>query len=664
MTKTIKIQASERIKKLRAEIDHHRFLYHVKDTQEISDAALDSLKKELSDLEEQFPDLVTSDSPTQRVGGQPLPKFKQVPHATPMLSLQDVFDKHELARWEERNKKILPGSYDYFIEPKIDGVALSLVYENSLLQRGVTRGNGTIGEDVTHNIRTIEAIPLTLREKVPGCLEIRGEVYILKKDFDKMNTARQKENQPPFANPRNIAAGSIRQLDPRVAASRPLRFFAWEITSGLPVPTRQEEYNKLQKLGFPVPPNARLLPSLDNVWNYLQQEETERARHSFLVDGAVIKINELKVARRLGVVGKAPRASLAFKFAAAEAVTTVEKIVVQVGRTGALTPVAHLKPLSVAGSVVSRATLHNADEIKRKDVRVGDTVIVRKAGDIIPAVVKTLPKLRPGGAKPFQMPKKCPVCRSVLHRDRGGVVIRCTNKQCFPRQRERILHAIGPDGFDINGLGDKVIEQLLEVNLIADVPDLWNLQVGDLLPLERFAAKSAVKLIEEIQAHKKIALARFLVALGIPQVGTVTAGDLSREFETLTDLSQATAEKLQSVAGIGKKVSQAINNFFQDRHTRTLIKKYRAVGITVKSPPAPGPLQGRTFVFTGSLPNLTRNEAKQLVQAQGGKVASGAGDKVDYVVVGAEAGTKAKKARELGLKILTPAQFKKMLKEL
>lgn len=659
-----KKQAAARVKKLRAEIEHHRFLYHVKDTQEISDAALDSLKKELSDLEEQFPDLVTPDSPTQRVGGQPLPKFKQVPHATPMLSLQDVFDKHELARWEERNKKILPGSYDYFIEPKIDGVALSLVYEDSLLQRGVTRGNGAIGEDVTRNIRTIEAIPLILREKISGRLEIRGEVYILKKDFDKMNAVRQKEDQPLFANPRNIAAGSIRQLNPAIAASRPLRFFAWEITSGLPVSTRQEEYDKLRKIGFPVPPDARLLSNLDHVWNYLQQEEMERPGRPFLVDGAVIKINEREIARRLGVVGKAPRGSLAFKFAAAEATTTVEKIVVRVGRTGSLTPVAHLKPLPVAGSIVSRATLHNADEIKRKDVRVGDTVIVRKAGDIIPEVVKVLPKLRPAGTKPFQMPKKCPVCRSTLHRDRGGIVIRCTNKQCFPRQRERILHALGPDGFDIEGLGDKIIEQLLEANLIADVPDLWNLQVGDLLPLERFAAKSAAKLIKEIQAHKNIALAHFLVALGIPQVGTVTAGDLAREFETLANLSQAPAEKLQLVAGIGKKVSQAINIFFRDRHTQTLIKKYRAVGVAVGSSPATGPLRGLTFVFTGSLPDLTRDEAKQLVQAQGGKVASVAGDKVDYVVVGAEAGTKASKARELGLKILTPAQFKKMLKGL
>lgn len=659
-----KKQAVARVKKLRAEIEHHRFLYHVKDTQEISDAALDSLKKELSDLEEQFPDLVTPDSPTQRVGGQPLPKFKQVPHATPMLSLQDVFDKHELARWEERNKKILPGSYDYFIEPKIDGVALSLVYEDSLLRRGVTRGNGAIGEDVTRNIRTIEAIPLILREKISGRLEIRGEVYILKKDFDKMNAVRQKEDQPLFANPRNIAAGSIRQLNPAIAASRPLRFFAWEITSGLPVSTRQEEYDKLRKIGFPVPPSARLLSSLDHVWNYLQQEETKRPRRPFLVDGAVIKINEREIARRLGVVGKAPRGSLAFKFAAAEAVTTVEKIVVRVGRTGSLTPVAHLKPLPVAGSIVSRATLHNADEIKRKDVRVGDTVIVRKAGDIIPEVVKVLPKLRPAGTKPFQMPKKCPVCRSTLHRDRGGIVIRCTNKQCFPRQRERILHALGPDGFDIEGLGDKIIEQLLEANLIADVPDLWNLRVGDLLPLERFAAKSAAKLIKEIQAHKNIALAHFLVALGIPQVGTVTAGDLAREFETLANLSQAPAEKLQLVAGIGKKVSQAINNFFRDRHTQTLIKKYRAVGVKVGSSPATGPLRGLTFVFTGSLPDFTRDEAKQLVQVQGGKVASVVGNKVDYVVVGAEAGTKASKARELGLKILTPAQFKKMLKEL
>ncbi|MFH1353733.1 MAG: NAD-dependent DNA ligase LigA [bacterium] len=656
-----KKQAKVRINKLRDEIEHHRYLYHVKDKQEISDSALDSLKKELTNLEQQFPDLITSNSPTQRVGGQPLPKFKQVRHATRMLSLQDAFSKDDLMQWEERNKKILPEDFAYFVELKIDGVALSLIYENGQLKRGVTRGNGTVGEDVTHNIRTIEAIPLNLAKKISGRVEVRGEVYILKKDFDKMNAVRKKEEQALFANPRNIAAGSIRQLNPRIAASRPLRFFAWEITDGLPVKTRQQEHARLQELGFPVPPGARFFASLDQVWQYLQKEETRRASYAFLADGAVIKINQLISVRRLGVVGKAPRASIAFKFAAEEATTIVEKIVVQVGRTGSLTPVAHLKPVSVAGSTVSRATLHNADEIKRKDVRVGDTVIVRKAGDIIPEVVKVLPKLRPPGTKSFSMPRQCPACHSPVHQDEAGIVVRCTNKQCFPRQRERILQAIRQSGFDVDGLGDKIVEQLLIANLIEDAPDIWHLQAGDLTPLERFAEVSANKLVEEIQAHKKITLSRFLVALSIPQVGIVTAQDLAREFKTLQNLSQASPEDLQSVAGIGGKVARGIINFFQDQHARELIRKYQSVGIDIISPASSGPLQGKTFVFTGSLPDLTREEAGQRVKSLGGKVASSVGKKVDYVVIGEEAGGKEKKALALALKTLTPEQFKKML---
>ncbi len=651
------------MKKLRQEINHHRYLYHVKDRQEISDAALDSLKRELAELEARFPDLITPDSPTQRVGGEPLPEFKQVRHAAPMLSLQDAFTREELQEWEERNRKVVREDFDYFVEPKIDGVAVSLIYEDGRLRRAVTRGDGRVGEDVTHNIRTIEAVPLKLRRKVSGRVEVRGEVYILKNDFQKMNADRQRKQEPPFANPRNVAAGSIRQLDPQVAASRPLRFFAWEITDGISLKTRRQEYEKLRELGFPVPPDGCLLSSVDEAAEYLAKEGEIRKKRPFLVDGAVVKINRLETARRLGIVGKAPRGSTAFKFAAEEATTVVEKISVQVGRTGTLTPVALLKPVTVAGTTVSRATLHNADEIRRKDVRKGDTVIVRKAGDIIPEVVKVLPALRPSRSRPFSLPRKCPVCGSPVRRDKGGVAVRCTNRQCFPRQRERIIHAVGRGGFDLDGLGDKIVEQLLQEGLIKDAPDLWNLKEGDLKPLERFAEKSASKLIKEIRANKEISLARFLTALGIPHVGVVTAQDMVREFKTLDSTLKATREDLQSIDGIGEKVARGITDFLHSQPTRKLIEKYRRAGIKVKKAASAGSLSGRTFVFTGSMPEMTREEAKQRVQTLGGKTATAVGEKVDYVVAGEKAGSKEKKARELGVTVLTPAQFKKMLKE-
>lgn len=653
--------AKQRIAKLRREIDYHRYLYHVKDTQEISDAAHDSLKHELAQLEEQFPDLITPDSPTQRVGGEPLPQFKPVRHAVPMLSLNDSFSREELEQWETRNRKIVPGEYQYFTQLKIDGVAVALIYQDGVLMQAATRGDGQTGEDVTHTIRTIEAIPLALRRKVPGRLEVRGEVYILKKEFDRMNMQRAQVGEALFANPRNIAAGSIRQLDPKVAAARPLRFFGWEITEGSTVATRQAESELLADLGFPVPPHSQLHDSIDRIWQYLQQEETKRLKYPFLVDGVVVKINDLALYRRLGVVGKAPRGAVAFKFSAEEATTTIEDIVVQVGRTGTLTPVAHLKPVQIAGTTVSRATLHNADEIERKDVRVGDTVIVHKAGDIIPEVVQVLPKLRPKGAKPYRFPTRCPVCGSKIVRGEGEVAFRCSNPNCFPQQRERILHAVSKATFDIEGLGDKIVEQLLQEGLIEDPADLWQLQVGDLEPLEGFAAKKAQKLIGEIQAKKRISLARFLLALGIPQVGGVTAQDLAAEFGTLAKFLTATREQLLTIEGIGETVADDIMRFLNDKKSRALVKKFRAAGVKVESQKTGGPLKGKVFVFTGSLADMTREEAKQRVIALGGKVAVSVGQEVDYVVAGTDPGSKLDRAKELGIRIVTLDQLKRLL---
>jgi len=657
-----KPEAKKRISKLRDEINHHRYLYHVLDKQEISDGALDSLKKELSDLEQKWPDLITSSSPTQRIGGQPLDKFKQVAHQVRMLSLQDAFTKEDLLQWATRNKKIINQHHNYFITSKIDGVAISLLYQNGELHQGVTRGDGRTGEDVTHNIKTIEAIPLQLKRSIKGIVEIRGEVYMLKKDFDLMNKKRTKAGQPPFANPRNIAAGSLRQLDPAIAASRPLSFFAWEIARGIPVQTREEEHRSLQDLGFPVPPSAKLVKNIDQAWRFLSKSAATRQAAPFLIDGAVIKVNNLSNAKRLGIVGKAPRGSIAFKYAAEEATTIVKDIMIQVGRTGALTPVAHLEPTLVAGSTVSRATLHNADEIKRKDIRIGDTVIIRKAGDIIPEVVRSLPKLRPQNTKPFRFPKQCPICHKKAIRDTDGVVIRCPNQNCFSRQRERVIHALSKSAFDIEGLGDKIIEQLIQAGLIKDAPDVWQLTVGDLTPLERFADKKADNIVSEIQSHKHITLNRFLFALSIPGVGTVTAQDLAREFKSLDNIQQATAQQLVQTDGIGDKIAQDIVTFFTQKDTKALINKYQAAGIKIKTDNSVGPLTGQTFVFTGSLGDMTREEAKQRVTALGGKVASTVGAKVTYLVSGDKSGGKINKAKQMGVKIISAKQFASMTK--
>lgn len=652
-----KKQARERASLLRKEINRHRYLYHVRDTQEISDEALDSLKNELCSIEQEFPDLITPDSPTQRVGGEVLPEFTPVPHTSRMLSLSDMFSAEELFAWEKRNKKIVPGEYKYFLELKIDGVAVSLIYEDGILIRAATRGDGTTGEDVTQNIRTIEAIPLTLQKKLAGIVEVRGEIYILKKDFEKMNTLRQAQGEKIFANPRNIAAGSIRQLDQAIAAARPLRFFAWEITRGAGVATRQEEYAQLQDIGFPVPPGGVLCATMHDVMRAIEREETKRLQYPFQVDGLVLKINDLTVGKRLGIVGKAPRGSAAYKFKAEEATTVVEDIVVQVGRTGALTPVAYLVPVRVAGSTVSRATLHNADEVARKDIRIGDTVIIRKAGDIIPEVIASLPKLRKKGAKSFVMSKKCPMCGASVIKDPEGVVAKCSNKNCFPQQRERILHAVGRSAFDIEGLGDKIVEQLLQEGLIKNVCDLWELTEGDLTPLQRFAEKSAKNLVDEIQSKKSISLSRFLVALGIPHVGVVTAQDLARQYKTLGALRGASEEGLAKVEGIGDKVAHAIIEYFSHQDTKDILDKFKSFGMRVQKEASAGELSGTTFVFTGSLHNITREEAKQRVQNLGGRVASTVGKGVTHVVVGEDAGNKAEKAKSLQLATMDEEEF-------
>ena len=655
------IDAQQRIELLRKEIEHHRYLYHVRDTQEISDGALDSLKDELESLEEQFPHLITPDSPTQRVGGQALPEFQKIPHTKRMLSLNDVFSFEEITDWEKRIQKIIPEENEYFVELKIDGIALSLIYQDGILQRAATRGDGLIGEDVTVNAKTIESIPLRLRGEHPGVVEVRGEAYMLKKDFEAMNKKREEAKEELFANPRNIVAGSIRQLDSAIAKSRPLRFFAWEVAQGIELQTRDEEYEMLQELGFPVPPHAKHCKNLAEVFTYITQAEKKRLGHPFQVDGLVVKINNYSRYERLGVVGKAPRGATAFKFPAEEATTLVENIDVQVGRTGALTPVAHLRPVRVAGTTVSRATLHNADEVHRKDVRVGDTVVIRKAGDIIPEVIRVLVNLRPQDSKPFHMPKKCPICGSEVEKDAEGIVVRCVNRECFVREQQQILYAVGRSGFSIDGLGDKIVEQLLQEGLISNAPDIFRLTEGDLLPLERFAEKSAKKLVEEIQSKKTISLPKFLTALGIPNIGIVTAQDIARAYGDLDRITNLSKEEFETIDGVGEKVAQAIVEFFASQHGRMILREYREVGVVVRQESQQGPLSGKTFVFTGTLQQITREEAKQNVLARGGRVASAVGSTVDYVVVGLDAGSKEEKAKKRNLTIINESQFASLL---
>jgi len=537
-----KQETKNRIKKLRELIEKYRYAYHVLDKSLVSDAVNDSLKHELQELENQYPDLVTPDSPTQRVGGKPLEKFEKVIHERPMLSLTDAFSFDELKEWETRNSKITPLRWNYFAELKIDGLAVSLIYENGIFVRGATRGDGRVGEDVTQNLKTIEAIPLRLNSKfeirnskqiqnpkfkLPKRIEVRGEAFMSIKTFEEINQEQEKKGQPKFANPRNAAAGSIRQLDPKITASRKLSFYAYDLVTDLGQKTHQEAHEIMKLLGFPTNPHNQYCKNLDEVEKYHQKWATERQKLPYWTDGIVVVVNDLEILKKLGVVGKAPRGMIAYKFPPEEATTIVEDITVQVGRTGALTPVAVLKPVLVAGSTISRATLHNEDEIKRKDIRIGDTVVVRKAGDVIPEVASVLKDMRTGREKQFKMPKKCPVCGGPVIRPAGEAIARCINKNCFAQNFRRYQHFISKPAFDIAGVGPKILAKFIDEGLIKDPADLFTLKEGDIAPLERFAEKSARNIVESIQSHKKVSLGRFIYALGIRNVGEETAYDIA-----------------------------------------------------------------------------------------------------------------------------------------
>lgn len=663
-----KSQAELRIKKLRKEIDRYRYQYHVLNNLEISEAALDSLKHELVQLENDFPALVTPDSPSQRVAGTPLPEFKKVAHQVPLLSLNDVFSREELEAWVERIQKLLAPDerrqLEFVAEVKMDGLAISLIYEDGLLKTAATRGSGTVGEDVTTNVRTIEAIPLRLNlDQSPHRVEIRGEVYMPLKQFAQLNKEQERLGLPTFANPRNFAAGSLRQLDARLVSKRGLSFFAYDLVSDLGQATHTESHELAKKVGVPINPHYKVCKNLDEVMDFYTYVQKLRPKLPYWIDGIVINVNSLDQFKRLGVVGKAPRAAVAFKFSAEEATTVLEDITLQVGRTGVLTPVAVLKPVLVAGTTVSRATLHNEDRIQELGLKLGDTVVIRKAGDIIPEVLKVLPKLRTGKEKPFRFPTKCPVCESPVLRRTGEAAHVCSNKACPGRTREGFYHFVSREAFDLDGVGPKIIDVLLEQGLVHRFGDFFRLTTADLDQLPRFGELSAKNIVDSIQSRRHIPFSRFLYSLGIRHVGTETARDLALHFKTLSALRQAAAEAFARIPNIGEKVTHEIVEFLKDKHQQQVIDDLLETGIIIQKEvaPAAGGLSGKTYVITGTLESMSRPEAKQAILDLGGKVSESVSRKTAGVIVGKEAGSKDDKAKELGVPRLTETQFLKMI---
>ncbi|MSU76004.1 NAD-dependent DNA ligase LigA [Patescibacteria group bacterium] len=653
-----KPDAKKRIEKLRKEIDHYRYVQHVEDKSEISPDALDSLKHELSELEDQFPDLITPESPTQRVEGKPIKGFGKVTHSQPMLSLTDVFDPDEFSTWDERIQKAAGTQPEYFAELKYDGLAITIRYEKGIYKLAATRGNGNVGEDVTPNVKTIESVPLKLRE--PVTIEVRGEVYMSYKEFEHVNKAQEKAGQPTYANPRNLSAGTLRQLDPKLVAARKLSFMAYAVVSNNMPPTHAEEHALAKQLGFPISRYDRLCKDKTAVIQFWKDIEKQRQKLPYQIDGTVVTVNDRKLFRRLGVVGKSARGSVAFKFAPEQVTTKVEDIRVNVGRTGAVTPFAVLEPVQVAGTTVSRATLHNEDEIQRKDIRIGDTVILQKAGDIIPEVVQPLPKLRTGNENKFKMPTHCPNCGTKLVRPEGEAVTRCPNSNCFALEVGRLEHFVSKDAFDIDGIGEKLVAQLFSDSIVRDPADLFGLTVGDLEPLEKFAEKKSENIIRSIADSKKVTLGRFIYALGIRHVGLQTALDVAEHFGTVEKFRKATKEKLESVDGVGPKVAADVAEWLSGKHNQKLIDRLVEAGITFEKEQRSDELAGKTFVITGTLDEMSREEAQALVRSKGGKATNSVSKDTDYVVVGENPGSKLAQAEKLGVKTIDEAGLKKL----
>ena len=686
-----KAEAKKRIVKLREEINRYRYQYHVLNALEISEAALDALKHELYQLEQEHPDLITTDSPTQRVAGEPLPGFVKVTHQSRMLSIEDVFSFQEAQDWFLRLRKLQPAlQQDFYAECKMDGLAVSLIYQDGFFFFFLTRGDDRVDEDVTHNLRTIEAIPLELRhpseqevhaflkkhqgkvdekmiralfERRSGRIEIRGEVFMKRSQLKAYNQLMQKQGKPELANPRNAAAGSIRQLDPKIAAERGLSFFGYGMVGEYGTTTHEQTHDMIALFGIPTNPLNAHCNSLEQVHAFFTKIEKKRDSLDYWIDGVVVNVNNDKFFAELGIVGKTPRGCIAWKFPAEQGTTIVRDIHVSVGRTGALTPVAVMDPVQLAGTTVTHASLHNIDEIERLDVRIGDTVIVEKAGDIIPKIIQVLPNLRSGKEKKFHMPSHCPICDSAVSRVPGEVAIVCTNPNCFAQEVARLLHFVSRTALDIRGIGDKIAEQLVQTGLAKEPGDLFELTKDDFLSLEGFAEVSAQKVYDEIQRHRDIPFDRFILSLGIRHVGEETARDLAAHFLSIENFRQASKEELVAVEGIGEVVAESIFEFLHDeKEVERLSHLLSQVKVIAQKPKAKdGKLQGTTWVFTGTLSSMSRDEAKDRVRALGADVSESVSKKTSFVVVGEDAGSKADKAEQLGVRILNEEEFLKML---
>ncbi|WP_267926814.1 NAD-dependent DNA ligase LigA [Desulfolithobacter dissulfuricans] len=635
--------ARKRLAELREQINYHNYRYYVLDDPVISDGEYDQLFRELLELEERFPDLVTADSPSQRVGGPPLDRFETVEHPLPMLSLDNVFSEEELREFEEKIRRFLQWEEEiqYSAEPKLDGLAVELVYEEGVFTIGSTRGDGLVGENITAQLRTVQAIPLRLQElagDIPSRLIVRGEVYMPLEGFEALNRERASRGEPLFANPRNAAAGSLRQLDPRVTASRPLSFFVYGVadTAVTPCSTQQELYRWLARLGFKVNPLVLHCPDIETVvarYRYLQEV---RHQLEYEIDGMVVKVDSFELQHRLGATSRAPRWAVAWKFPATQATTRIKDVDFQVGRTGAVTPVAILEPVTVGGVTVQRATLHNQDEIQRKDLRIGDTVLIQRAGDVIPEVIKPIVEKRTGQEQPILFPKKCPECGHPLVRPRGEAVIRCINPHCPAQRLRSLIYFAGKNGLDIEGLGKKNMEQLVEAGLVRDLPDIFRLRVEDLEELDGWGRKSAENVIRAIRAASHPPLDRFLAALGIRFVGEVTAAQLARRFGSLEHLMEASREELLEVDGVGEQAADSLLDYFSDPDVRAMLRELQENGLQIQPVEAgvPRRLEDRVFLFTGSLETMSRNEAKARVKELGAQVATTVNRKVTDVVAG------------------------------
>jgi len=670
-----------RIQKLREEISRLRFLYHVENDPKVTDDIYESLTRELHNLETKHPEFADPNSLINRVAGEPLPSFKKVKHEIRMLSMNDVFSYPEILDWKKRMEKMITeisaspkkeNPCNYFCELKMDGLSSSLIYKNGVLIEGSTRGDGFIGEDVTENLKMIETIPLKLKSPYPSYLEVRGEVVMPKRVWVNLNKVQEKEGKPTFANTRNAAAGSLRQLDPKIAKERKLDFFAWDLVSveynnkKVDIKSHSDKHELLRKLGFTVAPYEKKAEKFEDVFSFIEEIEKIRPKLPYGTDGVVISIDELNLQDVLGVVGKAPRYMAAFKYPAEKATTIVKNITVSVGRTGVLTPVAHFNSTLVAGSVVSKATLHNIDQIERLGIRIGDTIVIQKAGDVIPEVVEVLEKMRTGKEKKFKMPEVCPVCgakveqKKALSAGTSSVAFYCTNKHCPARGRRGLQHFV--NAFEIYEIGPKILDRLQDEGLISDSADLFTLEKVDLSGLERFGEKSADNIISSIETHKKVSLWRFIYALGIIHVGEETARDLANHFGSLDKIMKASGEEINNIENIGPVVSRSISDFFKDKINLNLINKLIKNGVSIFHEKAKSlKLVGQTFVLTGTLSTMSREDAKKKIVENGGNISSSVSAKTSFVVVGEEPGSKYTDAQKLGVKTLSEQEFLKMV---